>query len=92
MNTSKSKIRHIHEANMSFEKRTILKESSNNTFECSCPGLKDFIKSKLDSVPGENADISIAKGNWSMSDENTIVINYPGFAGMGSLQVILNIS
>jgi len=27
-----------------------------------------------------------------MSDENTIVIDYPGFAGMGALQVILNIS
>jgi hypothetical protein len=91
MNTSKSKIRHIHEANMSFEKRTILKESSNDTFECSCPGLKDFIKSKLDSVPGKN-NVSFAKGNWTMSDEDTILINFPGIMGVGSLQVKLNIS
>jgi hypothetical protein len=68
----------------------IIKEQSS--FDCSCPNLKEFIQKRVEEIPGDFAKITSASGNWSMLDEDTIVIEYPGMPGMGKTSVQLNIS
>ena len=68
----------------------IIREQSS--FDCSCPNLKEFIQKRVEEMPGDFAKITNASGNWSMLDENTILIEYPGMSGMGKTSVQLNIS
>ncbi len=70
-------------------KRIINEQSS---FDCSCPNLKEFIQKRVDEMPGNSAKITNASGTWSMLDEDTIIIEYPGMGGLGKTSVQLNIS